>query len=193
MLLCTKNGRRPLFVAKYVLGVVIACIVSGGFTVIHLFSASKMYDFSLWKVPLQSIRQAQVIDVQLSVRGYLVWTSVMQMMGVVCAAVSFLSISVRMKNRLYAVLVGAVLFVLPVVISGAGLSNIFDLWFAKVFLFGTHDIETRLWGTDWMSNFACSSGICFYSRRVARISEKKESKMMKLELKNLTKSYEKEK
>lgn len=76
MLLCTKNGRRPLFVAKYVLGVVIACIVSGGFTVIHLFSASKMYDFSLWEVPLQSIRQAQVIDVQLSVRGYLVWTSV---------------------------------------------------------------------------------------------------------------------
>ena len=65
---------------------------------IHLFSASKMYDFSLWKVPLQSIRQAQVIDVQLSVRGYLVWTSVMQMMGVVCAAVSFLSISVRMKT-----------------------------------------------------------------------------------------------
>ncbi|MBS7192121.1 MAG: hypothetical protein KH085_11030, partial [Clostridiales bacterium] len=141
MLLCTKNGRRPLFVAKYVLGVVIACIVSGGFTVIHLFSASKMYDFSLWKVPLQSIRQAQVIDVQLSVRGYLVWTSVMQMMGVVCAAVSFLSISVRMKNRLYAVLVGAVLFVLPVVISGAGLSNIFDLWFAKVFLFGTQTLK----------------------------------------------------
>ena len=141
MLLCTKNGRRPLFVAKYVLGVVIACIVSGGFTVIHLFSASKMYDFSLWKIPLQSIRQAQVIDVQLSVRGYLVWTSVMQMMGVVCAAVSFLSISVRMKNRLYAVLVGAVLFVLPVVISGAGLSNIFDLWFAKVFLFGTQTLK----------------------------------------------------
>ena len=141
MLLCTKNGRRPLFVAKYVLGVVIACIVSGGFTVIHLFSASKMYDFSLWKVPLQSIRQAQVIDVQLSVHGYLVWTSVMQMMGVVCAAVSFLSISVRMKNRLYAVLVGAVLFVLPVVISGAGLSNIFDLWFAKVFLFGTQTLK----------------------------------------------------
>ena len=93
MLLCTKNGRCPLFVAKYMLGVVIACIVSGEFTVIHLFSASKMYDFSLWKVPLQSIRQAQVIDVQLSVRGYLVWTSAMQMMGVVCAAVSFLSIS----------------------------------------------------------------------------------------------------
>ena len=63
---------------------------------IHLFSASKMYDFSLWEVPLQSIRQAQVIDVQLSVRGYLVWTSVMQMMGVVCAAISFLSISVWM-------------------------------------------------------------------------------------------------
>ena len=189
MLLCTKNGRRPLFVAKYVLGVVIACIVSGGFTLIHLFSASKMYDFSLWKVPLQSIRQAQVIDVQLSVRGYLVWTSVMQMMGVVCAAVSFLSISVRMKNRLYAVLVGAVLFVLPVVISGAGLSNIFDL--CKGISVWNADIETRLWGTDWISNFACSSGICFYSRRVARISEKKESKMMKLELKNLTKSYEK--
>ena len=141
MLLCTKNGRRPLFVAKYVLGVVIACIVSGGFTVIHLFSASKMYDFSLWEVPLQSIRQAQVIDVQLSVRGYLVWTSVMQMMGVVCAAISFLSISVWMKNRLYAVLAGAVLFVLPVIASGAGMSNIFGLWFAKVFLFGTQTLK----------------------------------------------------
>ena len=127
--------------AKYVLGVVIACIVSGGFTVIHLFSASKMYDFSLWEIPLQSIRQAQVIDVQLSVRGYLVWTSVMQMIGVVCAAVSFLSISVRMKNRLYAVLVGAVLFVLPVIASGAGMSNIFGLWFAKVFLFGTQTLR----------------------------------------------------
>ena len=46
-----------------------------------------------------------------------------------------------MKNRLYAVLVGAVLFVLPVVISGAGLSNIFDLWFAKVFLFGTQTLK----------------------------------------------------
>lgn len=141
MLLCTKNGRRPLFVAKYVLGVVIACIVSGGFTVIHLFSASKMYDFSLWEVPLQSIRQAQVIDVQLSVRGYLVWTSVMQMMGVVCAAISFLSISVWMKNRLYAVLAGAVLFVLPVIASGAGMSNIFGLWFAKLFLFGTQTLK----------------------------------------------------
>ena len=191
MLLCTKNGRRPLFVAKYVLGVVIACIVSGGFTVIHLFSASKMYDFSLWEVPLQSIRQAQVIDVQLSVRGYLVWTSVMQMMGVVCAAISFLSISVWMKNRLYAVLAGAVLFVLPVIASGAGMSNIFGLWFAKVFLFGTPDTETRLWGTDRIFNTACSSGIRFYSSSVARISEKKESKMIKMELKNLTKSYEK--
>lgn len=65
----------------------------------------------------------------------------MQMMGVVCAAISFLSISVWMKNRLYAVLAGAVLFVLPVIASGAGMSNIFGLWFAKVFLFGTQTLK----------------------------------------------------
>ncbi len=192
MLLCTKNGRRPLFVAKYVLGVVIACIVSGGFTVIHLFSASKMYDFSLWEVPLQSIRQAQVIDVQLSVRGYLVWTSVMQMMGVVCAAISFLSISVWMKNRLYAVLAGAVLFVLPVIASGAGMSNIFGLWFAKVFLFGTQTLKQGF-GVQigYLILLVAVASVFTAGSSVARISEKKESKMIKMELKNLTKSYEK--
>ncbi len=70
------------------LGVVIACIVSGGFTVISsLFSASKRYDFSLWKVPLQSHSSGA------SNRMYscsVAWKfgvdrRWMQMMGVVCA------------------------------------------------------------------------------------------------------------
>lgn len=141
------------------------------------------------EVPLQSIRQAQVIDVQLSVRGYLVWTSVMQMMGVVCATVSFLSISVRMKNRLYAVLVGAVLFVLPVVISGAGLSNIFDLWFAKVFLFGTQTLKQGF-GEQIGYLILLVAVASVFTADAWHIYQKK-SKMMKLELKNLTKSYEK--
>ena len=88
---------------------------------------------------------------------------------------------------MYAVLAGAVLFVLPVIASGAGMSNIFGLWFAKVFLFGTQTLKQGFGVQIGYLILLVAVASVFYSSSVARISEKKESKMMKLELKNLNK------
>ena len=66
-----------------------------------------------------------------------------------------------------------------------------DLWFAKVFLFGTQTLKQGFGVQIGYLILLVAVASVFTADSVARISEKKESKMMKLELKNLTKSYEK--
>lgn len=136
ILLTTKKGHSHLFVSKYIVGIVMAMLLNVSSIVLYMYEAGKMYEFSHWEIPVQSFAQTQNITVSMSVMQYFVISELMQTLAVGVIASAVISLSVFMKNRMYAIMLGVSIFVLPVLVGASGvLAKLSDYWIGAVFNF----------------------------------------------------------
>lgn len=135
LLRCTKSGRRPLFVAKLTLGAVLAMLTAGGMYYVRIFSAHVLYDFSAWEIPVQSFAPTRQFGQEISLGQFLLWGGLLQLAGSCCLALVFLALTLWMKNRLYAILSGAAVFVLPLLLGWAGVAFPWQYTGNRVFFF----------------------------------------------------------
>ena len=135
LLRCTKHGQKPLFWAKLSLGGAVSMMVALGMFVSKVFSVRAMYGFEDWNIPVQSFAAARQVKGNMSLMQFLTVTGVLEAAGVCCLAFVFLSLTLWMKNRMYAMLVGTAVFVLPLLLGWSGVAFPWEYTGNRVFFF----------------------------------------------------------
>lgn len=122
LLRCTKHGHLSLFLSKVSLGIVLAALMAAGMFWAKLSSVQALYGFVDWKVPIQSFSAARQFSGSFSIQGFLMLSLVLELVGMCCLGAAFLALSLWMKNRMYAILTGAAIFVLPLLLGWMGIA-----------------------------------------------------------------------
>lgn len=120
LLRCTKHGRLSMFLSKVSLGLVLAALAAAGMFWAKISSVQALYGFADWKIPIQSFSAARQFSGDFSIQGFLILSLILELVGVCCLGAVFLALSLWMKNRMYAILTGAAIFVLPLLFGWIG-------------------------------------------------------------------------
>lgn len=118
----SKQGRAPLFLSKYILGICLCIPLGAGAVAVKLFSADLLYGFSKWNIPAQSFINARGMESPFSLMELCVLSGLLEVFALCCISVIYISLSLWMKNQFYATLAGGAFFVLPLVLGGTGVS-----------------------------------------------------------------------
>lgn len=135
LLRCTKHGRRPLFWTKMSLGAVLSILAAFGMFLSKLASVQALYDFRDWHIPIQSFEAARHIKGNMSLMQFLTVAGFLELAGVCCLAFVFLALTLWMKNRMYAILLGSAVFVLPLLLGWIGVTFPWKYTGNRVFFF----------------------------------------------------------
>lgn len=118
----SKQGRAPLFLSKYILGICLCIPLGAGAVAVKLLSADLLYGFSKWNIPAQSFINARGMESPFSLMELCVLSGLLEVFALCCISVIYISLSLWMKNQFYAILAGGAFFVLPLVLGGTGVS-----------------------------------------------------------------------
>ncbi len=145
LLRCTKSGRRPLFAAKLTLGAALAVLMAGIMYYSRILSVQTLYDFSSWEISVQSFSFARQMGQTMSLRQFLLLGGLLQLVGCCCLTLIFLALTLWMKNRLYAILVGAAVFVLPLLLGWVEVAFPWQYTGNRVFFFPAQMAAEGMW------------------------------------------------
>lgn len=135
LLRCTKHGHLSLYLSKLSLGLVLAALAAAGMFWAKVSSVQSLYGFADWKIPIQSFAGARQFSGHFSIQGFLILSLALELAGMCCLAAVFLSLSLWMKNRMYAILTGAALFVLPLLLGWMGIAFPWEYTGNRTFFF----------------------------------------------------------
>lgn len=113
LLKTTKRGRKPLFHAVWLFGLGMASVLWACIYIPQYYNVMRYYPPIAWQAPIQSLRQFEELDIQLTLKQLAVITSIGQWLSVLAITLVFLALAHWLKRFSLTLLAGIAIVLCP--------------------------------------------------------------------------------